>query len=158
MMYCSKYGYKLVKNANYCSNCGNSVQTVQRKMSLAKVDKMFSHNRQTNRKSRTTATRTEYKDNTGYLSDWSWGAFGLTFLWGLYHQLFLSLLMFVPLVNIVVWIMLGAYGRRWAWEKGNWTDIQSFKKSQDKWDTVGKIIFFLFITILLYGIYSNYIT
>src|SRR3989344_2281963 len=41
---------------------------------------------------------------------WSWGAAGLTWIWGISHRVWLSLLMFVPVVNMVWWIVLGLKG------------------------------------------------
>lgn len=45
---------------------------------------------------------------------WNWGAFLLTWIWGVGNNTFIALLMFVPFVNIVMWFVLGARGSAWA--------------------------------------------
>ena len=77
------------------------------------------------------------------IKGWTWGAAGMTFIWGLYHRVWLSLLVFVPFLSGIWWIVLGIKGNEWAWKKGQWTSVEEFKKSQVSWRTWG-IIFLLF--------------
>jgi hypothetical protein len=42
---------------------------------------------------------------------WSWGAFFLTWIWGIPNRVWLSLLAWIPIVNIFVAIILGFKGR-----------------------------------------------
>ena len=64
---------------------------------------------------------------------WNWGAFLLTWIWGLGNNTFIALLMFVPFVNVVMWFLLGAKGSVWAWRNGRWDDVAHFKRVQRKW-------------------------
>lgn len=80
---------------------------------------------------------------------WSWGAFLLTWIWGLGNRVWISLLMFVPLVNIVMWFILGAKGRQWAWQKGSWRDIEHFKRVQRRWAIAGVVVWSLFILLFV---------
>ncbi len=85
---------------------------------------------------------------------WNWGAFLLTWIWGLGNRVFISLLMFVPLVNIVVWFALGLKGGRWAWEQGNWSSEEDFAKAQKVWTIAGIIVWAggLALTFLIVGL------
>lgn len=64
---------------------------------------------------------------------WNWGAFLLSWIWGISHSVWISLLCFVPLVNIVMVFVLGARGNEWAWENGRWDSIEHFKRTQGNW-------------------------
>jgi hypothetical protein len=57
------------------------------------------------------------------LDYWNWGAFLLNWIWGIGNNTFIALLMFVPLVNIVMLVVLGAKGNEWAWRNKRWSDI-----------------------------------
>lgn len=71
------------------------------------------------------------------IQGWNWGAFLLSWIWGLAHNVPLSLLMFVPGVNIVMWFMLGIKGSTWAWQKKRWQSIEEFKRKQKTWSITG---------------------
>lgn len=75
------------------------------------------------------------------IKGWSWGAFLLTWIWGIFNSVFISLLMFIPLVNVVIWILLGIKGNEWAWQNKRWESIEQFKRVQKKWAIAGVIVF-----------------
>lgn len=85
------------------------------------------------------------------IKGWNWGAAGLTWIWGVYHGVWISLLMFIPFVNLVMWIILGIKGSEWAWKARPWESVERFVASQKKWKPWG-IAFF--IISLLSGILS----
>lgn len=74
------------------------------------------------------------------LDRWNWGAFLLNWIWGIGNSVFIALLMFVPLVNIVMLFVLGARGSRWAWRNRAWRDAEHFRSVQRQWATAGIII------------------
>jgi len=78
---------------------------------------------------------------------WNWGAFGLTWIWGIYHGVWISLLSFVPIANIVIWIMLGLKGSEWAWKARKWESVEAFVAAQNKWKPWG--IAWLVVAVLL---------
>jgi hypothetical protein len=80
---------------------------------------------------------------------WNWGAFLLTWIWGVGNNTFKALLMFVPFVNIVMWFVLGAKGSSWAWQNKRWDSVEHFKRTQRKWAMWGAIAPVLFV--LLFG-------
>jgi len=76
------------------------------------------------------------------LRGWNWGAFFLNWVWGLAHNTWIALLMFVPGVNIVMLFILGAKGNAWAWANNDWRDVEHFKRTQRIWARVGIGAFF----------------
>ena len=64
---------------------------------------------------------------------WNWGAFFLTWIWGVCNNVWISLLCFVPLVGLVMCFILGAYGSKWAWKNKRWDSVEHFKRVQRKW-------------------------
>ena len=79
---------------------------------------------------------------------WSWGAFLLTWVWGVGNDTYRAFWCLVPIVNIFMWIALGLKGREWAWCNRHWESVEEFKKAQKGWGIAGLII--AIGTILLY--------
>ncbi len=105
----------------------------------------------------------EYKSGMGKesvlppeLKGWNWGAFLLNWVWGIGHSKFLTLLMFVPLVNVIMIFVIGAKGNKWAWQNRIWRDTAHFKTTQKKWARYGLLTWVLFIvvpfSIILYSL------
>lgn len=73
------------------------------------------------------------------IKGWSWGAFLLSWIWGIGNSVWLALLVFVPFVNWVMPIVLGIKGREWAWQSKRWNNIEHFNRVQRKWAIAGVI-------------------
>lgn len=90
------------------------------------------------------------------LDKWNWGAFLLGWIWGVFNNVYWTLIALIPipLCALIVNIIVGIKGTRQAWENGNWkvADYQRFKKKQHQWAVAGFIV--LGICILLTIIYS----
>lgn len=71
------------------------------------------------------------------INRWNWGAFLLTWIWGIGNGTFIALLMFVPFVNVVMAFVLGAKGSEWAWRNKRWESIEAFRATQRKWAWAG---------------------
>lgn len=71
------------------------------------------------------------------IKKWNWGAFFLSFIWGIAHKVYFSLLFFVPFFGLLVPFILGFKGNEWAWKKDNWENVEEFKRSQKKWSRAG---------------------
>jgi hypothetical protein len=71
---------------------------------------------------------------------WNWGAFLLNWIWGLFNQVYIALLMFVPFVNLVMVFVLGAKGSAWAWRNKRWESVEEFKRVQRAWAIAGVIV------------------
>jgi hypothetical protein len=83
------------------------------------------------------------------IKGWNWGAAGLTWIWGVYHGVWISLLVLIPLVNIIMLVILGLKGSEWAWKKQPWESVEKFTSSQRKWKPWGIVFFILGILGLL---------
>ena len=67
-------------------------------------------------------------------SAWNWGAFGLTWIWGVAHRTYVSLLIFVPIVGwFVMPFVLGWKGNAWAWQNREWKSVEEFRRAQRSW-------------------------
>ncbi|RUZ17488.1 cytochrome c oxidase assembly factor Coa1 family protein, partial [Mesorhizobium sp. M7A.F.Ca.CA.001.09.1.1] len=71
------------------------------------------------------------------LDRWNWGAFFLNWIWGIGNSTFIALLALIPVVNIIMIIVLGARGSRWAWQNRAWRDPEQFRKTQRNWAIAG---------------------
>jgi hypothetical protein len=80
---------------------------------------------------------------------WNWGAFLLNWIWGVVNETYISLLMFVPLVNVVMIFVLGAKGSEWAWRNTRWRDVAHFKRVQRLWAIWGFVAWG--VVIAFYG-------
>ncbi len=92
------------------------------------------------------------------LRGWNWGAFLLTWIWGIGNNVWIALIALGGLIPYVGWvisivmaIILGLRGNEWAWQKKKWDSIESFRKTQRTWMWwgVGMIIlqFLLIVSI-----------
>lgn len=93
------------------------------------------------------------------IEGWNWGAFLLTWIWGIGNNVLIALLMFVPLVNLVMWFVLGVKGSEWAWRSKRWDSVDEFRRVQRTWAKWGVIVTLasfvlaaLFAALLFFGI------
>lgn len=77
------------------------------------------------------------------INRWNWGAFFLGWIWGLANGVWISLLTFIPIINIFVAFYLGRKGNELAWRNGDWESVESFHVSQRRWAAAGTILFFI---------------
>lgn len=91
------------------------------------------------------------KDAPGNISDWSWGGFFFGWLWAICNGIYWPLIIFIPIVGwvaaIVINIMLGINGNRWAWEKKHWHSIEHFERVQKQWAQAA--LWFFLISIIV---------
>jgi hypothetical protein len=91
------------------------------------------------------------------INRWNWGAFLLTWIWGIGNSTFIAFLMFVPLVNLVMWFVLGAKGSAWAWQNRRWNSVEDFRRTQRTWAMWGAIVPVIFV-LLFGGIFWSVMT
>lgn len=68
------------------------------------------------------------------LAGWNWGAFLLSWIWGLGNGVMIALLaLIVPFFPIY----LGLKGNELAWQNKQWDSVEQFKETQAKWTKWG---------------------
>jgi Tfp pilus assembly protein PilE len=82
------------------------------------------------------------------IKGWSWAAFLMSWVWGIGNNVWIALLGFVPIVNIVMPFILGAKGREWAWQNKRWFSVEHFNAVQKKWVIAWFIIVFVPVTLI----------
>jgi hypothetical protein len=80
---------------------------------------------------------------------WSWAGFGLTWIWGVFNGVLISLLALIPFFAFVWAIVLGIKGREWAWRNKKWDSVEHFKNAQRPWDIAGIVIFAIGVVALI---------
>lgn len=69
------------------------------------------------------------------IKEWNWGAFFLTWIWGIGNKVWLALVALapVPFVGLAMGIILGIKGSEWAWQSKKWGSIEEFRHRQRIW-------------------------
>ncbi len=80
------------------------------------------------------------------IKQWNWGALGLGWIWGIYHRVWISLLVFIPIVGFIFMFVLAYKGNEWAWKKEKYLSVEDFLARQKKWKPWG-IAFFILILL-----------
>lgn len=78
---------------------------------------------------------------------WNWGAFLLSWIWGIGNRTYLAFLALVPLLGLVMLFVLGARGSAWAWRNRRWESIEAFRRAQRKWALWGVAVMALMICL-----------
>jgi hypothetical protein len=87
---------------------------------------------------------------------WNWGAFWLTWIWGIFNGTYIALLALLPIANLVMPFYLGVKGNELAWRNSYWYSTERFHQSQRKWAIAGWIIGLIFILGTTASIVSRY--
>ncbi len=83
------------------------------------------------------------------IKHWNWGAFLLSWVWGIGNSTFIALLTLVPFLNFVMPFVLGAKGNEWAWRNRIWLDVYQFKSIQRKWKTAGLLTWLVYLMLFI---------
>lgn len=138
-MHCIHCGKKLSENSRFCKDCGKSTSE-----------------RSDPKKIKLPASADEKR----IVRKWSWGGFGLGWIYmagmrtGWLILLFL-ILNLIPLVNIISMIYLGIEGRKIAWERREWKDFDEYGEVQRKWDVWGIAILILQVLLVIYSVWGE---
>jgi len=121
MPFCPKCGKEVSEGFMFCPQCGQNLKV---------------------------GVTTENTSGQGELATvpeevkgWSWGAFGLTWIWGVCNGVLISLLCLIPVFSLAWTIVLGIKGNEWAWRNKKWESIEDFKSTQRTWGIAGIVIF-----------------
>jgi hypothetical protein len=80
---------------------------------------------------------------------WSWAGFSLTWIWGVFNGVLISLLALIPFFAFVWAIVLGIKGNEWAWRNKKWDSVEHFKSSQRPWNIAGIVLFAIWVIALI---------
>lgn len=90
------------------------------------------------------------------LNKWNWGAFCFSWIWAVCNGIYWPLIMLIPylgqIIGLVISIILGINGNRYAWEqyKGNAND---FDERQKSWSKAAGIYFLIVVVLsIIYAI------
>lgn len=144
MISCPACGEQILKTAKKCKHCGEwldgSNQQVASNVSAATKE----------------ALPEEYKR-------FNWGAFLATWIWGVVHKSYLTLLIFaaclISWIPVVGWfaplglcIWFGIKGNEWAWQNKEWKSLEEFNEVQRKWAMWSAIIYLLLVVFYIFFI------
>ena len=98
------------------------------------------------------------------LQGWNWGAFLLTWVWGIGNRVWLALLALIPipLVRLAMAVLLGLKGNEWAWQAKRWGSIEQFRRTQRIWlywgiaALLAPIVFIIGMALIVVGILGYY--
>ncbi len=155
-MYCIHCGNKNDADAQFCNYCGKSLIAEQQsaKLGLKQDDSV--------------SPKGNFQNNSGQgklaalppqLYGWNWGAFFLSWIWGIGNSTMIAFLTWIPLVNFVMIFILGAKGNEWAWQNKRWQSVEHFKKVQKLWAVWGFILFvlgLLFMLLVIIAVMESY--
>lgn len=78
---------------------------------------------------------------------WNWGAFLLSWIWGIGNGALIALLALIPVFGIIMMFILGARGSIWAWRYHHWESIEHFKRVQRRWTWAGVVVWVIAIAL-----------
>lgn len=81
------------------------------------------------------------------ISKWNWGAFFLTWIWGLFNKSYWTLLTFIPYFGVLWSFVCGYKGNEWAWKNKEWESVEQFHIIQKKWGLYSSIFVVICLTI-----------
>jgi len=145
-MYCNNCGSNNDEDAKFCNYCGKPMISGQQP-----VKNNFQSQNQS-------VPKFDFPNNSGQgklaalppqLIGWNWGAFFLTWIWGIGNSTMIAFLTWIPIVNLIMIFVLGAKGNEWAWQNKRWQSVEHFKRVQKLWAIWGFILFTLGILLAL---------
>lgn len=146
-MFCTECGQKNSDTATYCLSCGKPLDKDEpvKQPHVGGIQASIGTSENNSGQGTMAALPPE-------LTGWNWGAFFLTWIWGIGNSTFIALLAFIPLVNLVMIFVLGAKGNEWAWQNKRWNSIEHFKKVQKLWAIWGAVLFALGMLLFVIAI------
>jgi hypothetical protein len=131
MLFCPKCGKEVSEDIKFCPQCGQDL-----KVGVTPEN---------------TSGQGESAIVPEEVKGWSWAGFGLTWIWGVFNGVLISLLVLIPFPFFsLAWaIVLGIKGNEWAWRNKKWDSVEHFKNAQRPWNIAGIVIFAISIVALI---------
>lgn len=83
------------------------------------------------------------------LRSWNWGAFLLSWIWAIGHNVWLGLLALVPYIGVIMVFILGFKGNEWAWQHRKFESVEQFKAVERAWTKAGVIVFVISLVVMI---------
>ena len=64
----------------------------------------------------------------------------MNWIWAIGNKTWIGLLAFLPYVGFIFAIVLGVYGRQWAWQNKRWESVEHFQRVQKRWSFWGVLL------------------
>ena len=138
MPFCSSCGKQVSNSTETCPQCGASIVATQTGKALSSAQA----GENTSGMGKSSVIPPEVKG-------WNWGAFWWNWIWGIRNRTWIAFLVLIPYFGIVWIFILGAKGKKWAWQNQKWDSIEQFNRSQHRWAKWGLIIFIIQISIII---------
>ena len=98
------------------------------------------------------------------IKEWNWGAFFLTWIWGIGNKVWLALIALapIPFMGLAMGIVLGIKGSEWAWQYKKWDSVEQFRHQQRIWmywgiaAFVAPFVFVLGVALIIVGLLGYY--
>lgn len=90
------------------------------------------------------------------IQKWNWGAFWLTWIWGIGNRSYIALLSLLPILNIIMPFYLGKYGNELAWRNKYWYTLEDFKLAQKKWSLAGWALTLVILILSISSLFHRY--
>ena len=87
---------------------------------------------------------------------WNWGAFWLTWIWGIGNNSYIALLALLPIANIIMPFYLGAHGNELTWRNRYWADTEELNTSQKRWAVAGWTFVGIIVLLIAVQTISQY--
>jgi hypothetical protein len=129
MSFCPKCGKEVGEGFTFCPHCGQSLKV--------------------GATPENTSGQGELAIVPEEVKGWSWAGFGLTWIWGVFNGVLISLLALIPGFALIWAIVLGIKGREWAWRNKKWDSVEHFKSTQRPWDIAGIVLFAISIVAFI---------
>lgn len=77
---------------------------------------------------------------------WNWGAFLLSWIWGLGNRVYVAL--WALLLGPIMAVILGIKGNEWAWRKKRWQSVEAFRRTQRRW-ALGGVAYLVLVAAIV---------
>jgi len=64
---------------------------------------------------------------------WNWGAFLLSWIWGIRNKSYWTFLALIPYFGYLWIFVCGVKGNEWAWKNQKWESVEQFNNVQKTW-------------------------
>ena len=82
---------------------------------------------------------------------WNWGAFFLSWIWGIRNKTYSAFFTVLPIIGFVMMIALGMKGNEWAWQHKRWESVEQFQHEQKAWSRWGIRIAIILLVLGILG-------